>query len=183
MDNITFSWNLAIQLTLFLIIIYLLISLVPFYLKSVTRRKRLKRGIEKEKEAYRVLEKLGFKVIGQNVKYNYNVLENHIETKIGLEIDYLVRKNKKTYIVEVKTGSSATRINNSNTRRQILEYSLFVPNDGIYLLDMDNEQLFEIGFPHANSNQNIHKNKFSTYLVIILSLILLSSILGLLPSL
>ena len=32
-------------------------------------------GVEKEKEAYKIIEKLGFKVIGQNVKYQYNILE------------------------------------------------------------------------------------------------------------
>ena len=181
MNNLTFSWDTAIQISLTLIIIYLLIQLIPFYIKNLTRKKKLKRGVEKEKEAYKIIEKLGFKVIGQNVKYQYNILENQIETKIRLEIDYLVKKNKKTYIIEVKTGNSATRITNSSTRRQILEYSLFVPNDGIYLLDMDNEQLFEINFPHAKTNNKVYKSKISTYIVLILTLILIESLLDILP--
>ena len=83
----------------------LLYKLLPFYYQNIRRRKRLKRGVKKEQEAYKVLEKLGFRVIGQNVRYNYSLLENNIDTEITLEIDYLVKKGKKKFIVEVKSGN------------------------------------------------------------------------------
>lgn len=181
MNDFNFSWDFVIQAILIFAIALLLYKLLPFYYQNIRRRKRLKRGVKKEQEAYKVLEKLGFKVIGQNVRYNYSLLENSIDTEITLEIDYLVKKGKKKFIIEVKSGNSATRITNSSTRRQILEYSMYIPNDGIYLLDMENEQLFEINFPASINKASHAGSKFLLVLTIALSLVLIASLLGFLP--
>ncbi|MDB4835208.1 hypothetical protein OAH12_01350 [Cyclobacteriaceae bacterium] len=155
---------------LVIIILFLLYKLLPFYFKKIATKQRFKKGISKEKEAYNVLKKLGFKIIGQNIRYEYDLLVNQLDTKILLEIDYLVKKGKKTYIVEVKTGNSATKIQNSSTRRQILEYSLFVPNDGIFLLDMENEYLQEIEFPGYKQKIK-HRNNFFSWLLLITAIV------------
>ena len=153
MEPIQITTDLLIEIALGFLILILTLKLVPLYFKKFKARRRLKRGIKKEKEAYKVLKKLGYKIVGNNIKYQYSLQINQDFINIGLEIDYLVQKKGKTYIIEVKSGESATKITNSSTRRQILEYSLFIKNDGILLLDMEKEDLQEIIFPIKHKNK------------------------------
>jgi len=151
--NIQITTDLIIEIALGILILLLTFKLVPLYFKKFQSRRRLKRGLVKEKEAYKVLKKLGYKIVGNNVKYNYPLQVEKDNINVGLEIDYLVERRGKTYIVEVKSGQSASQITNISTRRQILEYSLFIKNDGVFLLDMENEKLQEISFPVKHKNR------------------------------
>lgn len=152
MNSTDITPDLLIQTGLGIIILLLLFKLTPLYFQKLKTRRRLKKGLVKEKEAYKRLTQLGYKIIGNNIKHNYSLQANQENINIGLEIDYLVKKKGKTYIIEVKSGESATQITNSNTRRQILEYSLFIKNDGVFLLDMEKEELQEIVFPIKHKN-------------------------------
>jgi Holliday junction resolvase-like predicted endonuclease len=170
MPPIEITSDLLIEIALCFLIIILILKLVPIYYKKFKSRRRLKRGLQKEKEAYKVLKKLGYKIIGNNIKYNYSLGVNEESVNVTIEIDYLVQKKGKTHIIEVKSGESASQITNSSTRRQILEYSLFIKNDGIFLLDMEKEILQEINFPVK------HKNRpkpfpFFAVLLLVLSII------------
>ncbi len=151
--TIPYSTDLIIQIALGLLILLLLVKLLPLYFKKIKRTHKLKRGVRKEKDAYKVLKNLGYKIIGNNIKHTYDLLANDETVVVSLEIDYLVQKRGKTYIVEVKTGESATQITNSSTRRQILEYSLFIKNDGVFLLDMENKTMQEIVYPITYKNK------------------------------
>lgn len=134
------------------VVLFLLFKLTPFLTQKRKSKKRLARGRKKEGEAAAVLRFYGYEIIGRNLKYNYDLEIGEREQNIQMEIDYLVSKHGKRYIVEVKSGQSATKITNSSTRRQILEYSLFVENDGVMLLDMEKESLELISFPvHVQS--------------------------------
>jgi Holliday junction resolvase-like predicted endonuclease len=167
---IQFTSDLLIEIVLSFLILVLILKLVPVYYKKLKSRRRLKRGIQKEKEAYKVLKKLGYKIIGNNIKYSYPLQVNEDSINVNLEIDYLVEKKGKSYIIEVKSGESASKITNSSTRRQILEYSQFIKNDGIFLLDMEQEILQEIIFPikHKNKPQPF---QFFAFLLLSLSII------------
>jgi Holliday junction resolvase-like predicted endonuclease len=150
---IEITTDLLIEIALCFLIVTLTLKLVPIYYKKIKSRRRLRRGLQKEKEAYKVLKKLGYKIIGNNIKYNYPLQVNEDSINVNIEIDYLVERKGKTYIIEVKSGESASQITNSSTRRQILEYSLFIKNDGIFLLDMEKEILQEITFPVKYKNK------------------------------
>jgi hypothetical protein len=58
----------------------------------------------------------------------------------------VVKKKGKTYIVEVKSGTSAIHLKNISTRRQLLEYDFVVENDGMFILDMENENMQLVEF-------------------------------------
>ena len=103
------------------------------------------RGHRAEEEARRVLERRGFTVI-----------ERHVETTIGwwideawhettITADYLVQKDGRRSIVEVKTGKES-RATHRHTRRQLLEYRVAFAVDDIYLYDAEREILNEIDF-------------------------------------
>ena len=172
MAELHITSDLLIQIALGCLILILVLKLVPVYYKKIKGRRRLKRGLKKEKEAYRVLKRMGFGIVGNNIKSSYSLQLNKDSVNVGLEIDYLVERKGKTYIVEVKSGESANQITNRDTRRQILEYSMFIKNDGVFLLDMENENLQEIVFPIK------HKNKpkafpFFAFLLLAMAVIML----------
>ncbi len=85
-------------------------------------------------------------MLEHNKEYGYTCYENNKEITIKIQLDYLVEKNGKRFVVEVKSGKSAPTIKNSGTRRQILEYAMAIPNDGVYLLDMEKKELKLIQF-------------------------------------
>ena len=136
-------YSLIALVVLFILYRYLKLSYSNYSAKRKTQ-KSLKRGYVKEKEAAGFLKKRGYLIIQHAQNYSYNIKVNGKEKKVTIEIDYLVRKNGKTYIVEVKSGHLAPNISNSSTRRQVLEYYMFIPNDGILLLDMENEKVLLI---------------------------------------
>ena len=133
---------------LFIFILYRYIKISYSNYKSKKRtQKSLKRGYIKEKEAAKYLKRKGYHILQHAKNYSYTLKFDGKSKIVTVEIDYLVKKNGRTYIVEVKSGNQAPNISNSSTRRQILEYSLFIPNDGILLLDMEKEVINEVVFP------------------------------------
>ena len=130
------------------IILFLVLAFwkIKKWWKTFLQKRRFKRGNEREIKAESWLKKKGFKILTHNKSYNYSCFENKNEITIKITLDYEVEKNGNKYIVEVKTGKSATTIKNAATRRQILEYATIVPNDGIYLLDMETREMKLIQF-------------------------------------
>jgi hypothetical protein len=59
----------------------------------------------------------------------------------------LVRRGGGRYVVEVKSGAVAPRVQTPGTRRQLLEYQLAFDVDGILLFDADRRELHEVSFP------------------------------------
>ena len=133
-------------------IVILRIKLKQFA-KHLRYKKRIKRGEQGEKEAEKYLKKCGFKILESQKEYKYTLRENGNEVEIPLVLDFVVSKNNKEYIIEVKTGSSAPNIKNAYTRRQVLEYYCALGFDGIYLLDIDTKDLKKIEFDFFIENK------------------------------
>ena len=135
---------------LILIIFALLILLIQYksriYIRNRKQQKRFKRGAKLEKKAKKLLIKKGYTILAeQYIAYHkFKVDNNTIQAK--LIVDYIVEKGNEKYIIEVKSGQSANSIKNKDTRRQLLEYFYAVENDGVMLLDMENEVLHSIEF-------------------------------------
>jgi len=100
-----------------------------------------------EQAAERHLRDRGFAVLGAQVATEYPIVVDGAEKVIGLRADYLVARGQRRYVVEVKTGGVAPRIDTPATRRQLLEYLLAFEVDGVLLLDMTARSLHEIAFP------------------------------------
>jgi hypothetical protein len=170
--NTLIIYSLA-SISILLGLLFLKLKLKIFF-KEQKAKLRLKRGIDKENKAASVLLKKGYKIISHHKKHHYNLISGNKKHKIEFETDYEVIKNGKHYIVEVKSGNSAPSIHNSSTRRQILEYYLFAPNNGILLLNMETENITKITFPKHIKNHSLHKN--TLYITITLSIITLASL-------
>lgn len=129
-----------------LLAILLVVRVLSDYRKRRVVKRRFDRGRKMEYKARDFLIRQGFRVVDEQVEYEHSYIVDGVEHSSLIVVDYVVSRKGKTYIVEVKSGSSATSINNSATRRQLLEYSFAIECDGIYLLDMEAEELRKVDF-------------------------------------
>ncbi len=136
------------------------------YNKSRKLRKRFQRGNELEKEAGLFLEDKGYTILKEQYACYHTYKVDGEEQQSKLIVDYVVGRKGKTYLVEVKSGQQAIFIKNKNTRRQLLEYDFAIKNDGIFLLDMENEQLYEISFSNAKKIKNYRLTKLTILLAV-----------------
>ena len=100
---------------------------------------------------------LGFKILGSQVATSYPVLIDDAEVTISLRADYLVERNGRRYVVEVKTGKVAPRIDTAATRRQLLEYRVAFDVDGVLLVDAEAEKIHSVTFPLSNAPAESHR--------------------------
>ncbi len=162
-----------------LIIAVFVLSLIVFVLakywivrqiENVKSRRRIDRGLRKEREAKGLLVSMGFQIVGEQKEYNYGLRVDGEIVNIKFRIDYLVERHGKIYVVEVKTGEKATSILSSSTRRQMLEYATVVHCDGVLLLDMEMQKLSEIEFPSPSISKSGQSTCFLCWLILGLSL-------------
>jgi hypothetical protein len=132
------------------IISFLVIVAVKYkfrdYNKKRNQRKRFARGVLLEDKARDFLKSKGYSINSeQKIHYHkYKVNDKIVKSK--LIVDYIVEKNNKKYIVEVKSGKSAISLRDKNSRRQLLEYEFVIENDGVFLLDMENKNMQLVQF-------------------------------------
>jgi len=154
------------------IILLLLVVVLRYWYSDFSKkrkqRKRFKRGAQKEEEARSFLIINGYKVIDEQFIAVHKYKVDREDKEVKLIVDYVVSKGGKTYLVEVKSGKSAIYIENKNTRRQILEYDYAIENDGIFLLDMENEEMHLIEFS-PKENQSAIKNRRGMVIIILTS--------------
>ncbi len=108
---------------------------------------RMQRAVRGEERAPALLEQLGFAVVGAQVVVEHAVRIDDRVVVVPLRADYLAEKSGARYVVEVKTGALAPRIETSATRRQLLEYRVAFDVDGVLLVDAESGRVHEITFP------------------------------------
>ncbi|HEY6880598.1 MAG TPA: hypothetical protein VI299_21385 [Polyangiales bacterium] len=108
--------------------------------------KAAKHGLKSEKDAEKLLKKLGYQVIQKQPPASYWAVVDGEPQAINVAGDLLLEKNGQSFLAEVKTGKAA-KLEHEGTRRQILEYQLAFGVDGILLLDMDAKVMRTIRFP------------------------------------
>lgn len=118
--------------------------------RALRRRRRVlrfERAARGESRAARMLQARGYDVLGAQVAAEHAVIVDREEVVVPLRADYLVEKRGVRYVVEVKTGEHAPRIETRATRRQILEYRVAFDVDGVLLVDGDSGTIREVTFP------------------------------------
>lgn len=119
-----------------------------------TRRRRIlgrvHRAGDAERRAAQVLRKRGYDVEGVQVGARYDVLIDGQPVRITLRADYIATRRGQRYVVEVKSGAVAPRIQTAATRRQLLEYQLAFEVHGLLLFDAETERLHTVEFPEPD---------------------------------
>lgn len=111
--------------------------------------RRFKRGEAAERKAVKLLRRQGYRILAAQLEETITIYVDGVPQKSKVRADFFVRKGRKTYIVEVKSGQQGT-VRLPNVRRQLLEYKLVYQPDGVLLLDMEHHTLQEIQFTYTN---------------------------------
>ena len=104
-----------------------------------------KRGRKSERKAIKLLIKKGYKVINQQLTTKGYLYENGNKVDYKVRPDFMVTKDKVTYVAEIKTGLSAS-IETISTRRQLLEYSKLFNSSKVILVDISKKEIKVIEF-------------------------------------
>ncbi|MGK0446412.1 MAG: hypothetical protein ACJA2M_000180 [Polaribacter sp.] len=161
---------------IFIVIIgILLFFIVKFKLSEQSKKragkKRFERGLKLETAAEDFLRKKGFNILSSQEIYFHNYVVNGHKKQNKLIVDYIAEKSGKKYIIEVKSGKKAISLDDKNSRRQLLEYDLVIENDGVILLDMENENLQFVNF-HSKEEQQEYKIRQIIILVAIIGIVI-----------
>ena len=103
------------------------------------------RGAKGEKIAAGLLLKNGYRILDTQVSLKGSILVDEKPINFSTRVDYLVEKDGQEYLVEVKTGASASP-SSIPTRRQLLEYTRLYHSDKILLIDASRKTIIRIDF-------------------------------------
>lgn len=121
------------------------------WLSHFLRRRRIisrvTRAGDGEREAARYLQNTGFTIVGTQVAATYTLTVDDAPMPVDVRADLVVKKGARRFVVEVKTGKVAPRLDTPATRRQLLEYQLAFDVDGVLLFDAEASALRTITFP------------------------------------
>jgi hypothetical protein len=115
--------------------------------KSRRMALRMERAVAGEERAAGLLADQGFAVLGAQAVIDHAIRVDDRIVTVALRADYLAEKAGRRYVVEVKTGALAPKIETSATRRQVLEYRIAFDVDGVLLVDAESGTVHEVTFP------------------------------------
>lgn len=166
------SWFyfLKIEIVLLAIVsLWFLLYVLSVRLKKWRIRQKQKRGVVKEAEAKKLLERKRYRVLEYQPEFWYTAIQGNTDVRVCLKPDYLVEKDGRLFCVEVKTGHGADGLSNKNTRRQILEYACFIKCSGVLFVDMEHNEIKRIRFP---MNRTYAKDLFIVLLLLVIAVLL-----------
>jgi hypothetical protein len=109
-------------------------------------RRRQARAVRGERQAERLLDRLGYAIRDRQVATSWAVTCDGEVHEVPLRADLLVERDGKRYVAEVKTGRVAPRLATATTRRQLLEYRVAYDVDGILLVDAEAGRVMHVDF-------------------------------------
>lgn len=109
-------------------------------------RRRLRHAQGAERRAERLLRAAGYRVEHRQATARWAVRIDGEDAVAELRADLLVRRGRRRYVAEVKTGSEA-RPTHPATRRQLLEYLFAFDVHGVLLVDGDAGTVALVEFP------------------------------------
>lgn len=110
-------------------------------------RERNTRGRAGEDQAELLLTAAGYEVVARQHRESYVLHNDESELRVALSFDFVVEKDGKQWIAEVKTGALGTQLKHADTRRQLLEYQLVSGQDAVLLVDPERARISRVSFP------------------------------------
>lgn len=102
-----------------------------------------------EQEAESVLALAGYAVVDRQPSARWTLHVDGEPVEVLSRADLIVSAAGLRYVAEVKTGARAPDPARPATRRQLLEYLLAFPVEGVLLVDMDQQRVHRVEFPEA----------------------------------
>jgi hypothetical protein len=116
------------------------------WLSRRARVRRAARAQAAERGALAVLSEHGFRVLGRQVRQSWGLVADGDPLRFTLIADYVVEREGKRWVAEVKTGERALDLRHGPTRRQLLEYRQAFGADGVLLVDAEGRRLHDVRF-------------------------------------
>ena len=110
-------------------------------------RERNARGRRGEERAAELLTAAGYEIVARQQRMSYALREDDKALRVGLSFDFVVEKDGKQCVAEVKTGALGTQLKHADTRRQLLEYQLASGGTEVLLVDPERERISQVSFP------------------------------------
>lgn len=104
-------------------------------------------GADGEARAEPLLRELGYAIVARQAPTTYELSVDGEPCAVALRADFLVERDGRRFVAEVKTGRAAPRVETPATRRQLLEYRVAFDVDGVLLVDVDAGRVHALGFP------------------------------------
>ena len=140
--------NLDLGLSILLAMAALLLGLMVAGRKgNRATRRRNRMALDGEVIAEKLLKKNGYSVVDRQVVGEWWIDIDGEEVEVQVRADFLVKKRRRLYVAEVKTGRMVTDPVFPATRRQLLEYHLVFDVDGVLLVDAESRQIHRVDFP------------------------------------
>ena len=140
------------QSILILVLFVLVLGLGAKEVRRAYHRWRIKKkaeyGRHAEEQVGDRLRALGYELVQQHPSVPYAWHLDGEEMQVSAVPDWLVSKDGKTYLVEVKTGGQANP-RAASIRRQLLEYFLYGNADGVLFVHGHSGAIHEVEFPVA----------------------------------
>ena len=128
------------------VVFTIIVALLRRGLRRHRLRSRFARARVGEERAEEILRARGYEVLARQSPVTWRVRVGGECVDVDLRADYVVAKNGRTLVAEVKTGRLATSIESAATRRQLLEYRCAFAADGVLLVDAERESVNEVVF-------------------------------------
>lgn len=116
------------------------------WVKKKNLQARLVNARKAEIQAVKLLQKAGYDIIDTQKRVQVKTKIDGVNYTNTIIADLIVKKNGKTYLVEVKTGKQTERLTASNIRRQLLEYFLVFKPHGLILFNMSEKKMHQVEF-------------------------------------
>jgi hypothetical protein len=139
---------LALAAALFIVAEYLRAKIVR-WLIAMRLRSQAKRSLRAEAWAAELLRAEGYRLVGAQVAGSYELWIDGRRHTVLLRADYVVERDRRRFVAEVKSGKAAPSLDTAATRRQLLEYRVAFAVDGVLLVDGETGFIHEVVFPLA----------------------------------
>ena len=136
-------------------------------------RARQRRGRRGEARAERMLRREGYRVLDREIEGSYELLIDGEPREVRMCADFLLERDGRALIAEVKTGQRGARAEDRLTRRQVLEYFLAFEVDGVLLVEPETERIQEVCFPFASASQARPPRRRTSWLLLTAAALLL----------
>jgi len=106
-----------------------------------------------QKDAEKLLKRAGFRIKQKKPRKTVMTVIDGKEHVGYLETDYIVRKDKRNYVVMVHSGIGEVDPNEPNYRRHLLEHDRVFKQDALLVVDLTKGRLHTVQFrfPHEYS--------------------------------
>ncbi|MDK2896603.1 MAG: hypothetical protein PWP04_723 [Candidatus Atribacteria bacterium] len=147
-------WQIGLFLLIFSLVVVWVTIKFSQKIKARKLHKLVSQGRKAEREAVSFLQQKGYQILQEQVEKNFFLRVDGQKVKCNVRADFLVKKGRKLFVAEVKTGHQATNYTRPTVRRQLLEYYWVYQTKGVLLVDGENWQIRQIDFPQSSKKVN-----------------------------